>query len=696
MRNLKYVIPVLVVLLVVIGGWLFWEEQSHNLQNSTDNNGLPSQSQRAAALAQIPQQGTNLYSLPNNQVQNLTNTPQINSKVISSMVAHVQPAVILGSNSLNPAELPGTVQLHAPLVLTTISSPEKLIGCPAKYITCIAWDSFRDSFWVGTDGSGVYQGQLLSDSKVKWVHFTAQDGFADESCYAIAVDKAGRVWAGTDRHGVEVYISPEKSWRRYDVLPLDGSGEYGPLGSHPFCISIDPKEGNVYIGTEAGISIYDVQKNVWNYLTVADGLPSDQINAIGFLPSGAAVIGTQCQGITIAWQEQTGHWAFHVITGPLQTLMTASGDGLPSCLINSILVADANTVYVGTDSGMAISNDDANSWQFEQGKDFIDHVEGLFPKPQNFIPPPSQTINSLLSESHITCLAKDAAGNLWIGFWRAGFMVISGDGQKVYRSVDDLRYQSADPYIQNILPLTSGMIALARYGGGLTILDPSSLAPWLNNNKIVKSLINRTSPERFSVANLQYPLPAAVPSENQIAALRNQLMKIPDNPTITSGAYINYLPVSDQLIKVPTNPAADPLVIALDDDWCTQGDWIDHYGRELAYLFAGGGAFDHIYGHASILFTKAQSPWINSYWSSSDAVRHWFTDTSFGNSDDPRVLQDVLNGGRTLASDDDHGEVYKTTIDGPNLYWSIGMPVGDYIDLPPFLVPPSMRVPVPS
>jgi hypothetical protein len=94
MRHLKYVIPVLVVLLVVVGGWLFWEEQQHNLQNSTDDNGLPSQDQRAAVLALIPQQCANLYSLPNNQVQNLTNLPRVNDNAIGSMIVHLQPVAI--------------------------------------------------------------------------------------------------------------------------------------------------------------------------------------------------------------------------------------------------------------------------------------------------------------------------------------------------------------------------------------------------------------------------------------------------------------------------------------------------------------------------------------------------------------------------------------------------------------------------
>ncbi len=42
-------------------------------------------------------------------------------------------------------------------------------------------------------------------------------------------------------------------------------------------------------------------------------------------------------------------------------------------------------------------------------------------------------------------------------------------------------------------------------------------------------------------------------------------------------------------------------------------------------------------------------------------------------------MQDLFHGGRTEANDDDHGETYATTIDGPNLYQTIDLPVGQYV-----------------
>jgi hypothetical protein len=122
MRHLKYVIPVLVVLLVVVGGWLFWKEQGHNLLNSIDDNGLPSQSQRAAVLALIPQKGANLYSLPNNQVQNLTNLPRVNGNAIGSMIVHLQPIALA-----KPLALPGTNTIAPISTSTSLASASALV-----------------------------------------------------------------------------------------------------------------------------------------------------------------------------------------------------------------------------------------------------------------------------------------------------------------------------------------------------------------------------------------------------------------------------------------------------------------------------------------------------------------------------------------------------------------------------------------
>ncbi len=550
----------------------------------------------------------------------------------------------------------------------------------------MAWDKFRHCMWIGTEGHGVYEYRPWASGGKRWLQFSKTNGLSDNSCYAIAIDDNARVWAGTDRHGVDVLTSSRKPWQRYDVLPLTHKGRFGPLGSHPFCIAVDPYTGAVWLGTEAGISIYSTRRHAWRYLTGANGLPSDEINAIGFLPQGRVVLGTQCNGVDIGTPEARRRresqmvlsslpgfrdpYRWQVITGPFHTPDSATGRGMPSSLINAIAVpltalptarlsayqtaraARHQHIYVGTDSGLAISHNGGQSWSFEQGRDYAARVLGLFHPPAGFRAPPQAQLASLLSGEHVTCVARDAAGNLWLGFWRDGYMVISPHGHHIYRTDGDPRFAKVDTYVQSILPLPNGKVLIGRYGHGVSIINPKHLAAWLNPGKRVK-LFSITRPSRMLMpVRVQYPQAAAIPTVKQIVALRNALLHVkPDKSTA-------------------------PEIIPLNDDWRTRGSWIDHYGRmwSLQYSMTGldtGGGYD------DVCFLRSDA-WANTHWRAKEAARHWLV-TGWRNSTDPRTLQDLFHGGRTQASDDDHGETYPAAVNGPNLYQTIDLPAGSYI-----------------
>src|SRR5213595_1452132 len=62
--------------------------------------------------------------------------------------------------------------------------------------------SQRGEIWVGTEDKGVW---CYSQLKKTWTGFTSADGIGDDSVYAVAVDRLGRVWAGHLNHGVSVF-----------------------------------------------------------------------------------------------------------------------------------------------------------------------------------------------------------------------------------------------------------------------------------------------------------------------------------------------------------------------------------------------------------------------------------------------------------------------------------------------------------
>jgi ligand-binding sensor domain-containing protein len=190
-----------------------------------------------------------------------------------------------------------------------------------QFITCLCHD-LSGRIWVGTeDGQGLWS---YDPAAKAWTHFPASPDLSGD-IYALTCDKAGRIWAG-GLSGVSVYNG--KTWRQYD--PTDG-----PLGSRLFALAVDPKDGGVWGATEAGLFRYD--HSHWTYFTRVDGLPSNQANALAFDADGTLYVGTQCDGIVIA-SPADNYKTWHVVPGPATLPNAPSGTGLPSALINCLLV----------------------------------------------------------------------------------------------------------------------------------------------------------------------------------------------------------------------------------------------------------------------------------------------------------------------------------------------------------------------
>ena len=108
-------------------------------------------------------------------------------------------------------------------------------------------------------------------------------------------------------------------------------------GPQDFAISTCPKDGDVWILSDAGIARYSLSQNNWSYFTWAEGLPSNQANAIAFDAAGNAARSSQCDGIAMAKAvEKYAKWT--VVSGPDRMPNTSYGNGLPTNLINCLLV----------------------------------------------------------------------------------------------------------------------------------------------------------------------------------------------------------------------------------------------------------------------------------------------------------------------------------------------------------------------
>jgi hypothetical protein len=549
------------------------------------------------------------------------------------------------------------------------------------------------NLWAGTEGNGVWCYHPYAVTN-QWTHYAKkpearsqeseggkignrkseignEDGLGDDYAYSVAVDKQARIWVGHLNHGVSVYNGT--SWRNYDV-------PHGPIGERVFKIAICPTDGDVWIGTSAGLTRYSVSNDTWTHYTKgscrsrgdeaqiknenklepphvgaygetnAAGLPSDQISAIAFDAKGNIYVGTQCDGVAVASRDSDYmDWR----QAPLadQKMPTFAGYGLPSKLINDLLVTSDGTIYAATDGGLAWSRDGGVTWTFRRGKDFADKMRGLAGGP-----PKGWSAQSIPKdvppEDYVSCLAEDDAGVVWADFRQNGMLALSG------YSYEELEKVSADK--------TGG----ADYGRA--ILPMPDFRPWLASDG--KGLLRSTEPRRLShrVAHKDYSETPALTGE----------VPFPMSARAPDLAELNGL--LSEIESVPPARLADGAVVPLEDDWLTEGQWLGRYGRFWIVLCANISPNDDVWGAGwDVDYAGRMGP----NHAPGDSLRYWLHWTA---TQDNRCLEmsplylhsRVLRKETTWDVDrresewDDHGEDYPMNMDGPHVYCSLSIPAG--------------------
>jgi hypothetical protein len=459
----------------------------------------------------------------------------------------------------------------------------------------------------------------------------------DDYAYSLAVDKQGRIWAGHLNHGVSVFDGT--NWKNYDV-PI------GPIGERVFKIAACPVDGDVWLGTSAGLTRYSASQDEWLHYTRAGGLPADQVDAIAFDARGNIFIGTQCDGIAMAGRDSDyRNWKLAPAADRNNPAFT--GTGVPSKLINDLLVTKDGTVYAATDGGLAWSRDGGTTWNFRHGRDFADKVKGLAggpPKDGALTNAP----NNLLPEDDVTCLGADDQGLLWLGFRQRGMVAWNGRSQSEILELSPKATGNAD-YLRAILPWPAFHPWLASYGGGLW----QAAGPAVTPANLRASSGKAPTPGNF-------PTPAAAPDLAELNGLLKEIESVPA-ARLTNGA-----------------------VVALEDDWRTQGEWQGRYGRFWIVLCANWAPKSDLWGAGWDVMYDAR---MGLNHGSGDSMRSWIQWLATKDNRclemsptylHSRVLQKLTTWdvNRRESEWNDNGGAYPMTMDGPHLYCSLSIPAG--------------------
>ncbi len=107
------------------------------------------------------------------------------------------------------AATPSRALLPFPFVSTDLARKQ------IKFVTCLCRDK-QGCVWIGTEDQGLWRYDPAAPVAADYTHFAAADGPGDDTIYALACDKSGRIWAGTLNHGVAVFNG--QKWGSYAGL----------------------------------------------------------------------------------------------------------------------------------------------------------------------------------------------------------------------------------------------------------------------------------------------------------------------------------------------------------------------------------------------------------------------------------------------------------------------------------------------
>lgn len=202
-----------------------------------------------------------------------------------------------------------------------------------KNVWAITEDKFN-RFWFGTDG-----GITLYDPELgtPWFFYEGTHNIADQVRYIIN-DKNGNLWIGTNYSGVYRYDFNKNDfdydYKLNDILYQDLIVK---------ALEID-NENNLWIGTNEGVAVWDIEENMGRRYTNIDGLAGNGITALYVDKSGKIWIGSE-RGIGLTRYDPVKD-TFEVVNLNINlppTCITGSNDG---------------TIWLGTQYGVLGLKDD--------------------------------------------------------------------------------------------------------------------------------------------------------------------------------------------------------------------------------------------------------------------------------------------------------------------------------------------------
>ena len=278
----------------------------------------------------------------------------------------------------------------------------------------------RGRLWLATE-----RGLVQHRGRGVWTHYGAANGLPDVFVTSLAKDRDGRLWAGFKGGFGRIATDPGPSTGVFDLVHTDDKGR---LGQEVRALWFG-RDGRRWIGTDNGLREWLVDaKGVSQFAEhpTPDGVPDGVVLSLGEDVAGNLWIGTRRNGVVRAAVSEFRVFgaADGLRLGRDQTLIPTLSGGVALFDIGDsgkqVYLHDKGRFVVSRPalppSAAAIPHWLHTAKQDHTGAWWFSTVSGIFRFP---------TLGGrfdlhLLADSNAVRFFEDAAGDVWISYWRRG------------------------------------------------------------------------------------------------------------------------------------------------------------------------------------------------------------------------------------------------------------------------------------
>jgi len=256
-----------------------------------------------------------------------------------------------------------------------------------SFIKTIA-ESSDGNLWLGTL-SGLMR-MRFDKGNINYQNFTSDasnpNSISANNITSIIEDREQQLWVATLHDGINRYNKNQKSFTRF----YQNNSPSTPFINNNIRKLLLDNHGNIWIGTQDGLSIFDpISNKSVSYQhdpEIKTSLTNNSIHSIFQDVNGTIWIGTYHGGINIAYTQVTPFSIYQNKRTPFS---------LSNNVVSSIIEENPNNFWVGTEGG---------------GLDYLDKKTGDFISYKN-----NQVDSTTISSNFVKIVYKDRHDNLWIG-----------------------------------------------------------------------------------------------------------------------------------------------------------------------------------------------------------------------------------------------------------------------------------------